>query len=317
MKDSAGSKVSVIGTGAVGGTYAFSLMTSGLAREIVLIDKDRDKAESQSMDLSQGLSFTRQADIYAGDFEDCAGSDLVVITAGASQKPGQTRLDLVQTNAGIFREIIPEIEKHSPECVVLVVTNPVDVLTYVTTRISGFSEGRVMGSGTVLDTARFRSMIGRRCRVDVRNVHAYMIGEHGDSELPVWSLANIGGMKFEEYCPLCGEGCDYRLEFKELLEEVRESAYKIIQAKGATMYAVALSLLRISEAVLRNENSVLTVSTMIDDMYGVGDVCLGMPSLINGSGVEMVLELKLDEREIDMFRDSAHTVRGVIDDLDL
>jgi len=316
MRDKGNPKVSVIGVGAVGGTYAFSLLNSGMAREIVLVDRDRSKAESQVMDLNHCLSFTSPANIYAGDFEDCSASDLVVITAGASQKSGQTRLDLVQKNAAIFRDIIPRIVDCAPDSIILVVTNPVDVLTYVTMKISGFESGRVMGSGTVLDTARFRYMIGRQCRVDVRNVHAYMIGEHGDTELPVWSLANIGGMKLDQYCPLCGEGCRYRMEIEQILDEVRNSAYKIVEAKGATMYAVALSLLKITSAVLRDENSVLSVSTMIQDLHGVNDVCLGMPAMINREGVGQVLELELDEKEREMLRNSAGTIREVIDGLD-
>ena len=301
----------------MGGTYAFSLLNSGMAREIVLVDVDRAKAESQAMDLNHCLSFTSPANIYAGGFEDCADSDMVVITAGASQDGGKTRLDLVEKNAAIFRDIIPEIVKYASDTIILVVTNPVDVLTYLTIRISGLDSGRVLGSGTVLDTARFRYMIGKRCRVDVRNVHAYMIGEHGDTELSAWSSANIGGMPLDDYCPLCGEGCKYRLEIEEILDEVRNSAYKIVEAKGATMYAVALSMLKISSAVLRDENSVLAVSTMIDDQYGVSDVCLGMPSMVNRSGVAQTLELELDEREQKMFRKSADTIREVIDGLDL
>jgi len=316
MKDYGNPKISIIGTGAVGGTYAFSLLNSGLAREIVLVDKDEAKAESHVMDLNHCLSFTSPADVRAGGFEDCAGSDLVVITAGASTGSGQTRLDLVHKNFEIFKEIIPEISRVAPDCVLLVVTNPVDVLTYATIRLSGFESGRVIGSGTVLDTARFRYMIGERCKVDVRNVHAYIIGEHGDTELPVWSLANIGGMKLEQYCPLCGEGCRYRLELEEILDRVRNSAYKIVEAKGSTSYAVALSMLKITSAVLRDESSVLSVSTLIDNLHGISDVCLGMPSMVNRSGVEQVLRLDLNEKEKDMLKRSADTLREVISELE-
>jgi L-lactate dehydrogenase len=310
---SGGPKIAVVGVGYVGGTYAFDLMMSGLAREIVLIDKNHEKAESQAMDLNHGLSFTRPGDIHAGEFEDCAGSVLVVVTAGAAQKPGQSRLDLVGENVKIFDKIIPEIAEHAPETILLIVTNPVDVLTWTALKLSGFPPERVMGSGTVLDTARLRYMIGHRCRVDVRNVHAHIIGEHGDSELPVWSRANIGGMSLAEYCPLCGRGCDYREELKEIFEDVRTSAYKIVAAKGATAYAVARALVRITEAVVRDENSVLPVSSLIKDYCGVDDVCLGCPAVVNAGGVDMLLKLPLDEEEQRMFRDSAATVRGVID----
>ncbi len=316
MQDQGRPKVSVIGVGAVGGTYAFSLMNSGMAREIVLVDRDRAKAESQSMDLNHCLSFTNPVNIHSGDFSDCRGSDLVVITAGTSQKPGQTRLDLVQKNTAIFRDIIPKIVEHSPDSIILVVTNPVDVLTYVTLRISGFDCSRVMGSGTVLDTSRFRYMIALRCKVDVRNVHAYMIGEHGDTELPVWSMANIGGVKLEKYCPLCGEGCRYRLEMEEILDEVRNSAYKIVEAKGSTSYAVALSMLKITSAILRDENSLLCVSSMMEEQYGVSEVCLGMPSVVNRSGVGQTLHLGLNDKERELFDKSARTIRDVIDSLE-
>lgn len=310
-------KVAVIGAGYVGGTYAFNLMLSGLAREIVLVDRDEEKAESQAMDLNHGLSFTSPADIHAGQFADCAGADLVVITAGAAQEPGQSRLDLVGKNAEIMADVVPRIARHAPDCILLVVTNPVDVLTYAALKLSGFPPRRVIGSGTVLDTARFRYMIGRHCGIDVRNVHAYIIGEHGDTELPVWSLANIGGMRLPEYCQLCGRGCDWREVLGNIFQQVRASAYKIVAAKGATAYAVAQALVKITEAVVRDENAVLAVSSLVDDYYGVEDVCLGIPTLVNGSGVVRTLRLALGADERKRFGHSAETVRGVIEDLSI
>jgi len=298
----------------VGGTYAFDLIMSGIAGEIVLVDKDERKAESQAMDLSHGLSFTPPANIRAGSIEDCAGCDIVVVTAGAAQEPGQIRLDLVGKNVEIFRRIIPEIASSAPDTILLIVTNPVDVLTYAALELSGFPPGRVMGSGTVLDTARFRYMIGRHCDIDIRNVHAHIIGEHGDTELPVWSLANIGGMPLAEYCALCGRGCDFREELESIFEEVKDSAYKIVEAKGATAYGVSRALVRITEAIVRDENAVLPVSSLMDGRYDIRDVCLGCPAIVNAGGVERLVTLTLNDEELEMLRASASTVRGVIDE---
>jgi len=307
-------KVSIIGAGNVGSTFAFSLMTSGLAREIVMIDTNEKKADGECMDLSHGLSFLPPARIYAAGYEGCAESDVVVITAGARQKPGQTRLDLVQANVEIFKQMIPRIVQAAPEAILLVVTNPVDILTYVTLKISGLSAGKIMGSGTVLDSSRFRYLISEHCNVDPRNIHAYIIGEHGDTELPVWSNASIGGMKIRRFCPKCRNfnGCSREKELADLFEKVRTSAYKIIDAKGSTYYAVALALVRIITAVLRDENSVLPVSTLIDDYCGVRDVCLSLPSVVNRGGVERFLRLDLSEEEEKFFRRSASAMREIL-----
>lgn len=308
-------KVALVGTGYVGGAYAFDLMLSGLATEIVLIDADEDKARSQALDLSHGLSFARPCEIRAGGYEDCAGSDLVAITAGASTKPGQTRLDLVETNAKIFEEIVPQVARHAPDCVMMIVTNPVDVMTWVALRLSEFPPGRVFGSGTVLDTARLRYLISSHCGVDIRNVHANIIGEHGDSELPVWSLVNIGGMAMEEYCALCGKGCDHRERLRGMFEEVKNAAYKIVAAKGGTAYGIAQAMVKITESVLRDESSVLPVSSLVPGYYGVEDVCLGMPSVVAAGGVERMLELPLSGEEEALFVRSAETIRSAIEGL--
>jgi len=307
-------KVSIIGAGNVGSSFAFALMIRGIAREIVIIDNNEKKAAGECMDLNHGLSFSHPAAISSQGYEGCVDSDIVVITAGAKQKPGQTRTDLVQTNADIFKQIIPEVMKHAKEAIILVVTNPVDILTYVTLKISGLPTNRVIGSGTALDTSRFRYLISEHCKVDPRNVHAYIIGEHGDTELPVWSNASIGGMRIEKYCPTCKNfgNCDHEKELERLFDEVKDAAYKIIEAKGATYYAVALALVRITEVILRDENSVLPVSTLINDYYGISDVCLSLPSIVNRSGVEQVLKIELSAKEQAQLKHSAETLKGIM-----
>ncbi len=306
-------KISIVGAGSVGTTFAFALTLSGLAREIVIIDRNEKKAAGECMDLNHGLSFTHPAAIYSKGYEGCADSDIVVITAGARQMPGQARIDLVQANADIFKEIIPQVTRYAKEAILLVVSNPVDILTYVTLKISGLPANRVIGSGTALDTSRFRYLISDHCKVDPRNVHAYIIGEHGDTELPVWSNATIGGMKIEKYCPACKNSgdCDRAKELNGLFEEVRNAAYKIIEAKGATYYAIALALVRITEVILRDENSVLPVSTLINDYYGVNDVCLSLPSIVNRNGVERILRLELSSKEQAQFKHSAQTLKEI------
>lgn len=307
-------KIAIIGVGNVGSTFAFSLMISGLAREIAIIDRNKTRAVGECMDLNHGLSLARPAKIYSSGYEGCKDADVVVLTAGAKQKPGQTRIDLVQSNVEIFREIIPEVIKHAGDAVLLVVSNPVDILTYVTLKISGFPHQKVIGSGTVLDSSRFKYLLSEHCGVDSRNVHAYIIGEHGDTELPVWSNANIGGMVLANYCPMCSKNnhCNREKELEGIFDEVKNSAYKIIEGKGATYYAIALALVRIVEAILRDENSVLPVSVLINDYYGIKDVCLSIPSLVNRNGVEKFLRLELSAREQEQFIHSADTLKDIM-----
>lgn len=311
------SKVAIVGAGNVGSTFAFSLMISGLSREIVLIDRNEQRARGECMDINHGASFVSPVNIYPAGYDGCGGAGVVVITAGAKQNPGETRLDLVRRNAEIFKDIIPQITKYSGDAILLVVTNPMDILTYLTLKISGFPSNKVMGSGTVLDSSRFRYLISQHCNVDPRNVHAYIIGEHGDTELPVWSHTNIGGMVLERFCPVCDPDCDYKKRLGEIFEEVRNAAYKIIEAKGATYYAIGLALVRIVGAILRDENSVLPVSTLIDDYYGISDVCLSIPSIVNRKGVEKFLRLELSETEQEQLRHSAKTLQGVIKSIKL
>ncbi|MEA1925488.1 MAG: L-lactate dehydrogenase [Candidatus Altiarchaeota archaeon] len=310
-------KVAVVGAGNVGSTFAFSLMIKGIAREIALIDVNREKAEGECMDLNHGASFVSPVNIYAAGFEGCANADVVVLTAGAKQRLGETRIDLVRRNVGIFKDMIPRIVEYTDEAILLVVANPVDVLTYVTLKLSGLPSNQVLGSGTVLDSSRFRYLLSDHSKVDARNVHAYIIGEHGDSELPVWSHANIGGILLRDYCRKRETGCDYEKELDDIFRKVKNAAYEIIDAKGATYYAIALALVRIVEAVLRDENSVLPVSTLISDYYGVDDVCLSIPSIVNRGGVKEFLRMDLSDKEQKQFRDSAGKLRKIINELDL
>ncbi len=310
-------KVAIIGAGNVGSTYAFSLMVSGLAREIVIIDKNAKKAEGECMDINHGLSFGRPAKIYSAGYEGCRDADLIVITAGAKQKPGQSRVDLVQQNTDIFKDIVKQIIEYNKEAIILVVTNPVDILTYVTLKLSGLPEQQVLGSGTALDTSRFKYLISQHCNIDSRNVHAYIIGEHGDTELPVWSSANIGGMRLSEYCPICNRGCDYRNVLGSIFDEVKSAAYKIIESKGATYYAIGLALVRITEAILRNEDSVLPVSSLITGYYGVSEVCLSTPAILNKQGIKKQLRLRLSETEQEQFCHSANSLKEIIKKLNL
>lgn len=310
-------KVTIIGTGYVGSTAAYTLMLGGLISELVLIDINNYKAEGEEMDLNHGMAFVRPVKIYTGDYSDCAGSDIIIIAAGAGQKPGETRLDLVHKNTAIFKDIIKNITKYNTDCILLVVTNPVDILTYVTYKVSGFSKQKVLGSGTVLDTARFRYLIGEHTNVDTRNVHAYIIGEHGDTEVAAWSLANIAGIRIDDYCEKCGRCNDINICREEIYQKVKNAAYEIIDRKGSTYYAVALAIQRIVEAIVRDENSVLTVSSLLEGEYGLNDVCLSLPSIVNKEGMQQVLDIPLNNEEYKNLKKSAETLKKVIETLDI
>lgn len=308
-------RIAVVGVGNVGATFAYALLLSGLASEIVLIDKEQARAEGEAMDLNHTVPFTRPARIWAGGFADCAGAAVTVVCAGVNQKPGETRLDIVRKNAGVFAQIIPEVARHNPEGILLIATNPVDVLTYASLVHSGLPAKRVIGSGTILDTARFRHLLSEHFRMDPRSVHAFIIGEHGDSEVPVWSSANIAGMQVSEF----GRAHDQLLDDttkSRIFGMTRDAAYHIIQRKGATYYAVAAGLLRIVEAILRDQNTVLSVSSLAD-CYGIRDVCLSLPTIINRGGIERVLRLELDQTELFGLRRSAEVLKQTIGQLGL
>jgi L-lactate dehydrogenase len=304
-------KVAIVGAGHVGSTFAYALLLSGLASEIILVDANHAKAEGEAMDLNHTVPFAHPTRIWAGDFADCAGAAVTVLAAGTAQKPGQSRLDCIQANAQIWRDIVPQIASHNPGGILLVATNPVDVLTYAARKISGLPPARVLGSGTILDTARFRFLLSQHFGVDARSVHAYIIGEHGDSEVPVWSLANIAGMRLPDYCRANGLVYD-EAAMQKIFESTRDAAYQIIERKGATYYAVAAGLLRITQSILRHENTVLSLSSLVENYCGISDVCLSLPTVIDRGGVRQVLRLSLDEVETDRLRHSAGILRTTI-----
>lgn len=309
-------KVAIIGCGFVGSSSAFALMQSGLFSEMVLIDVDRDRAEGEALDISHGLAFARPMNIYAGDYDDMADAAITVITAGANQRPGETRLDLVKKNVAIFKTIIPEIRKRDYQGIVLVVSNPVDVLTYAAIKLSGLPLGRVLGSGTVLDTARFKYALGQHLGVDPRTVHARIVGEHGDSEIAVWSTANVGGVPISDFCELRGF-FEHDASMKRIAEGVKNSAYEIIEKKNATYYGIAMTVKRLCEAIVRDEKSVLPVSNLMQGDYGLDDVVLSMPAIIGRGGIEQKVPISLSDAEHEKLEASAAALRAVIDELDL
>ncbi len=301
-------RVVVIGAGNVGATFAYALLFRGLAAEIVLIDANRARAEGETMDLNHAEPFTHPTRVWAGDYDDCAGASIVVIAAGAGQRPGETRLDLVEKNAEIFGKIVPEVARRNPEGILLIATNPVDVLTLVSQKLSGLPPNRVIGSGTILDTARFRYLLGEHFGVEPRSVHAYIIGEHGDSEVPVWSLANIAGLRLAEYADLNGMTHDQAM-LDDIFRRTRDAAYRIVERKGATYYAVAAGLMRIVEAILRDQHTVLSISSPIRDYYGTDNLCLSLPTVVGRNGIERVLRLQLSEAEQKALQHSGEVLR--------
>ncbi len=307
-------KCAIIGCGFVGSASAFSLMQSGLFSEIVLIDANKDKAIGEALDISHGLPFAKPSKIYAGDYKDLEDAYIIVITAGRGQAPGETRLDLTKKNVAIFKSIIPQIVQYNKEAILLVVANPVDVLTYVALKESGYPETRVFGSGTVLDTARFKYLLGEHLRVDSRSVHAVIIGEHGDSEIPVWSSANVSGIPMHKFCEMRGF-FNHEAEMKKISDNVKNSAYQIIEKKGATYYGIAMSVRRIVEAIVRDEKSILPVSSIQHHCCCEG-VALSMPAIVGKDGIEGYTPISLDEKESEELKDSALTLKKVIDSLD-
>ncbi len=306
-------KVAIVGCGFVGAASAFALMQSGMFSEMVLIDADQDKAEGEALDISHGLPFAKPMQIYAGTYEDLADASIIVVTAGAGQKPGETRLDLVKKNVGIFKTIIPEIAKYNQSGILLIVANPVDILTYTAARLSGFTENRVFGSGTVLDTARLKYLLGEHLDVDSRNVHAFVIGEHGDSEFVAWSSLDISGVPVHDFCEMRGHH-EHEEAMQQIADDVKNSAYEIIQKKKATYYGVAMSVRRICEAIIRDEKSVLPVSAIQHGNYGVEGVALSMPAIVGKNGVETMVPIRLSAAEYEKLRNSEKTLRKVLDE---
>ena len=309
-------KCAVIGCGFVGASCAFSLMQSGLFSELVLIDANKNKAEGEAMDLGHGIPFARPMEIYTGSYDDITDCGIIIVTAGAGQKPGETRLDLVNKNVNIFKSIIPEIEKRQCEGILLIVSNPVDILTYTALKLSGLPAERVIGSGTVLDTARLKYLLGRHLDVDSRSVHAYIIGEHGDSELAVWSSANVSGIGLNRFCEIRGH-YDHMESMRKLYEGVRDSAYEIIKKKGATYYGIAMAVRRIAECIVRDEHSILPVSSLLNGQYGLDNICISVPTVVGSNGVDKVLEIELDDGEREKLKKSAEELKKVLASIDI
>ena len=303
-------KIAVVGAGAVGASAAYAMMISGTASEIVLVDVNHRKAEGEAMDLMHGAPFVRPVTVTAGAYADCAGSDLVVITAGAAQRPGETRLELVKRNTDIFGSIIPQITQAAPDAILLVVANPVDILTYVTMKISGLGPRRVLGSGTVLDTARLRALVGQHLQIDARSVHGYVIGEHGDSEVLLWSQVSVAGLPLAEFARQ--RGVPYDDSVRATIDYgVRRAAYEIIERKGATYYAIGLGVRNVVEAILRDHNTILPVSTLMTGQFGIDNICLSLPSVVDRNGVEVVLEPDMNTEELAAFKRSAEVLQEV------
>lgn len=295
-------RIVVIGVGSVGSTTAYTLLLRGRMEELVLIDSNQKKAIGDALDMNHGLPFVGRAKVWAGTYEDCRDADIIIITAGAAQKPGENRIDLLKRNVTIFESITTEVLKYNTDGILLIASNPVDVMSYFTWKRSGWPARRIIGSGTLLDSARFRYLISEQLEIDSRSVHAHIIGEHGDSELPVWSLANIAGTALTLS----------EKQKESVFTNTRDAAYQIIEAKGSTYYAIALALDRICTAILRNEAAVLNVSTLLTGYYGISDVYLGVPCIVDRNGIRDTLPLAINETEKELLHASANKLKGVI-----
>ena len=307
-------KVAIVGCGFVGSASAFALMQSGLFSEMVLIDVDKDKAEGEALDIGHGMPLARPMQIYAGDYDDAADAAIIVVTAGANQKPGETRLDLVKKNAAIFKSIMPEFAKRQCQGIMLVVANPVDILTYLAIKLSGLPQNRVFGSGTVLDTARLKYLLGEHLKVDSRSIHTFIIGEHGDSEFATWSTTNVSSVPLHDFCEMRGHH-NHEEAMREIENSVRNSAYEIIKRKHATYYGIAMAVKRICEAIIRDEKSVLPVSSLMHSVYGIEDVALSMPAIVGKDGVECLIPDKLSPDEQGKLRESAKIIKETINSI--
>lgn len=297
-------KIGIIGCGNVGATIAYEFAGSGLFSEMILLDIDKKRAEGEAMDLSHGLPFSGPMQIYRGEYKDLSECGIVIIAAGANQKPGETRPELLGRNRLIMNSIVQQLLRYNKECIIIVVSNPVDILSRMVFEASGFPPERVIGSGTVLDTARLKYLLGERLSVDIRNVHAFMIGEHGDSEFPVWSSANISGIDLDDFCKLRKKS-----DFKELKASVKEqvvnSAYRIIEGKGATYYGIAKAVGRIVECIVKDQHSILPISVLVDGHYGLHGIYMSLPAILGRNGVEEILDFDLDENELELLKNTA------------
>lgn len=309
-------KVAVIGCGFVGSATTFALMQSKLFTEMVLLDIDFDKADGEAMDIAHGIPFAGQMKIYAGNYEDIADAGIIIITAGANQKPDETRLDLVNKNIAVYKNIIPKIAVQGFEGILLIVSNPVDILTYAAVKLSGFPENRVIGAGTVLDTARLKYALSEHLGVDSRNLHSFIIGEHGDSEIAAWSSTNVSGIPLDDFCEMRGH-FNHAQAMREIAEDVKNSAYEIIEKKDATYYGIAMSVKRICESIVRDEKSILPVSAVMHGYYGIEGIALSMPAIVGANGVETHVPISLNEEEEKALSHSVETIKGIVSQLSL
>lgn len=304
-------KAAVIGCGMVGATTAFALCESGMFTDITLIDVNRERAEGEAMDISHCQPYVKPVEVKAGDYCDIGDCGIVIVAAGVGQKPGETRLQCIEKNVEVFKSVIPQIVTYNTDAFLLIVSNPVDVLTYVAYKLSGYPKNRVFGSGTVLDSARLKYMLGKRLNVDPRSIHAFVIGEHGDSELCVWSSANVSGIELEKYCAHKGY-TRHEDNRKKIEDSVKNSAYEIIERKGATYYGIAAAVRRICESIVRDEHSIMPVSTLVSGHYGLDELCISLPALLGANGVEDILDVALDDNERSALDKSARTLKEEI-----
>ena len=311
-KNKNGTKITILGAGNVGATVAYTLAVAGTCTDVVLVDINKAKAKGEAMDIRQGVSFGHNVEIKDGTYEDAADSDIVVVTLGLARKPGQTRLDLAQANVNIIKDVMPQVARFAPDAVYVVVSNPVDILTYTILKCTDLTPYQVIGSGTALDTSRLRSSIADHCGLSPNSVHAYVFGEHGDSSFIPWSLTNIAGIPMEEYC---ADQDHADLDEEEIIEEVRKAGAEVIKRKGATFYAIAMTVNKISDSIRRDTNNIMTVSSLVTDKYGISDVCLSLPCVIGSNGIGREVFPKLTEDEEDKLRASAKALRSVIDQL--
>lgn len=304
-------KVVVIGAGNVGSTIAYTTVLNNVASEVVLIDVNREKAKGEALDMNHGIAYVKQIMIHDGDYSDCKDADVIIITAGLGRKPGQTRLDLAKINVNIAKDIAKNIMKYATNPILLVVSNPVDIITYVLTKETGLPPERVIGTGTTLDTSRFKYLISKHCNIDVRNVHASIIGEHGDSEVPVWSRANIAGKPFDDFLDNTTPE-SAQAQRNKIFEETKTAGAEIISLKGATFYAIAMGTVRILSAIIGNEQSVLTVSTVLNGEYGIKDIALSLPCVVNSSGISRKIDIQITEEEETLLLASAEQLKSVL-----
>ena len=308
-----GKKITILGAGNVGATIAYTFAVAGTCSDIVLIDINKEKAKGEAMDIRQGVSFSHNIEVFDGTYDDAAGSDIIVVTLGLARKPGQTRLDLAQANVNIIKDVMPQIAKAAPDAIYVVVSNPVDIITYTILKCTDLSPNQVIGSGTALDTSRLRSSIADHVGLSPNSIHAYVFGEHGDTSMIPWSITNIAGISMEEYCA-AQEHRDINED--EIIEEVRKAGGEVIKRKGATFYAIALTVNKICDNILRDSNNIMTVSTLIKDRYGINDVCLSLPAVIGANGIERNVDPTLTETEIKKLQASADALKSVLSQLE-